>query len=100
MKRILRGRGHGKTYDCIKLCIEENAILVEPYQSCVAYAESLAKRNFNKEIQIISMNDFITNKLKGSSDLKFVFDDAEFCLQVIVGHKNSIIGLSLDMDDI
>lgn len=99
MKRILRERGHGKTYDCIKLCIEENAILVVPYQSSIKYAECLAKAHFDNEIQIISMNDFITNKLRGSSDLKFVFDDAEFCLQAIVGHKNKIIGLSLDMND-
>lgn len=96
MKKILRNRGHGKTYDCIKLCIEQNAILVVPCQAHVSYAVSMARREFGKTIQVVSMNDFVNKRLKGSKDLNFVFDDVEYCLQTLVGH-NKIIGLSMDM---
>ena len=98
MKKILRNRGHGKTYDCIKLCIEQNAILVVPYQSLASYVECMARREFGREIQVVTMNDFVNKRLKGSKDLNFVFDDVEYCLQTLVGH-NKIIGLSIDMGD-
>ena len=94
MKKILRERGHGKTYDCIKLCIENDAILVTPYP--LAYIEELAWREFGEQVRAIRFSEFI--KLKGLKNEKLVFDGAIDCLKYFT-QGNKIIGLSIEMGD-
>ena len=99
MRKILKNRGHGKTYDCVKMCIDNNAILVVPYRSLMKHAEWLARKEFNTEIRIVSFNDFITGKLKGCRNEKFVFDDIDWMIRNLIG-ANELIGLSMNMEDI
>lgn len=92
-KIILRTRGHGKTHDCIKLCIENNALLVTPYN--LKYVEEMAMRDFGQEVRAITFYDFI--HLKGMKNEKIVIDEAIACLkQLTMG--NELIGVSIEME--
>ena len=94
MKKILRRRGHGKTYDCIKLCIENDAILVTPYP--LKYVEEMARREFGKKIRVIRFSDFIT--IKEMKNEKIVIDGALDCLKYFI-QNNQLIGVAIDMED-
>lgn len=95
MKQILRINAHHKTADAIKLCIDNNAVLVTPFDP--DYIQSEAHKLYNTQIRIVQFRDFLTGRLKGCRDEKFVIDDVDECLRELVGH-NDLIGIALNME--
>ena len=57
MKQILRTRRNGKTFDLVKLAIENNAIVVTPYN--LKHIEEIALKHFGKEVRVITFSDFV-----------------------------------------
>ena len=95
MKQILRMRRHGKTYDCIKLCIDNDAILITPYST--GWIRDMARKEFGREINVVTMADFLSGKMSGRKYEKIVFDDVQECLHLLA-RGNEIIGLSMNIE--
>lgn len=99
MKQILRTRRHGKTYDCIKLCIDNNATLIVPHFNEINMVKDMAFAEFRADINVICMMDYVSKRNASLYfDEKVVFDDLERCLLSIIPNRNELIGYSLNME--
>ena len=95
MKQIFRTRGNSKTLDAIKICIDNDAVLVTPYD--VDHVVTLAWSKYNTKIRVIRFQDFLRGALKGCHNEKFVIDDADACLHQLV-QGNNLLAITMNVD--
>ena len=95
MRQILRTRRKGKTADAIRLCIQENAVLVTPFDP--HYIEDEALKLFHTTVRVVRFKDFLNNTLEGCHHEKFVIDNVEECLQQVI-KDNTLLALTMNIE--
>ena len=84
MKRIIRGRGHGKTYDLIKYAIENDCAVICMTQGACKHHMDMAEREFGKHINCYTLEDWKIYS-KGRKNKKYVVDEMELVMRSAVG---------------
>ena len=98
MKRIIRSRGYGKTWDLIDYAVENDAIIV-----CYSLAqgkaiEKMAEHYKGVKVETMSFQDVMDGKLRGSHR-KVVIDEMELTLRCVLNGKGAeVIGWNMSME--
>lgn len=98
MKRIIRSRGYGKTYDLIDYAVKNNAIIVCYTQAQGKAIEKMAERRNGVKVETMSFQDVMDGKLKGNHR-KVVVDEMELTLRCVLNSKGAeVIGWNMSME--
>lgn len=95
MKRIIRGRGHGKTYDLIKYAIENDCAIVCASYGQKKYIENMAKKHFNKEIRTYTLEEWRKDG-RHSKNNKCVVDEMELIMRWVLGGE--LVGWNMSIE--
>ena len=93
MKRIIRSRGYGKTWDLIDYADKNNAVIVCPNIAWAKGIEIIAREELGIEVETCSITDM--ERLRGQNK-KFVVEEIEGCMQTIL--RGNMIGWNMSME--
>lgn len=82
MKRIIRSRGMGKTWDLIDYAVKNDAIIVCPMRAHANHIRDVALEK-GKEVEVTTIDEMLGGELKGRRK-KMVFDELEMCMMIIL----------------
>lgn len=95
MKRIIRSRGNGKTYDLIKYSIENDCTIICATTKQCKSIEDMALKYFGTEVKtcpIYRWEDFSIGKV----NKKYTVDELEMVAQFFIGGE--MCGYSMSME--
>ena len=95
MKRIIRSRGYGKTYDLIKYALENDVSIVVGYQTDKRHHLEMGKRYFGKEPKVYTVEEW--NK-EGCHQVNedYVVDELEMVVRGFL--KGQMVGYNMSME--
>ena len=98
MKRIIRGRGYGKTWDLIDYAVKNDAIIVCYSRAQCEAIENMAEHYKGVKVETMSFRDVMDGKLRGSHR-KVVIDEMELALRCVFNSNGAdVIGWSMSME--
>lgn len=84
MVTINKNRGKGKTHDCVLACIVTNSIYVGFTSQECDRAKEIAKTEYGKEIEAITVDDYIYRNVRSDYfGRTFVIDELDLCMNKI-----------------
>lgn len=97
MKRIIRSRGYGKTWDLIDYAVKNDAIIVCYTQAQGKAIEKMAERKGVK-VETMSFQDVMDGKLRGNHR-KVVIEEMELTPRCVLNSKGAeVIGWNMSME--
>lgn len=96
MKRIIRSRGYGKTYDLIKYALENDVSIVTSTEASAEYIRDMSKRCFGKEVWVYSVAEWRKMVHHSTPFDDYVVDELELVARTLL--EGNMVGYSMSME--
>jgi predicted NodU family carbamoyl transferase len=96
MKRIIRSRGYGKTYDLIKYALENGASIITSTEVRAKHIRDMSKRYFGKEVWVYSATEWRKMVNHSTPFDDYVIDELETVAQTLL--EGNMIGWNMSME--
>ena len=98
MKKIIRSRGMGKTWDLIDYAVKNDAIIVCYTQAHCRAIEQIAEYHKGVKVETMSFQDVMDGKLRDNRR-KVVIEEMELTLRCVFNSKGAeVIGWNMSME--
>jgi len=95
MKRIIRSRGYGKTYDLIKYALKNDVAIVTCTEAHAKCIRDMSRRYFDKEVKVYSVSEWQKDGCHKEND-KYVVDEIELIVRSLL--KGHLVGYNMSME--
>lgn len=95
MKRIIRSRGYGKTYDLIKYALENGVSIITYSEASAERIRDMSKRCFGKEVWVYSATEWRKMVQHSTPFDDYVIDELELVVRTLLA--GNLVGYSMSM---
>lgn len=95
MKRIIRSRGYGKTYDLIKYALENDVSIVTYSVASAKHIKEMSIKYFGKEVKVYSLTEWQMDGCHQKNE-NYVIDEIELAVRWLL--KGHLVGYSMSME--
>ena len=95
MKRIIRSRGCGKTYDLIKYALDNDVSIVSYSVATAKSIKEMSIKYFGKEVRAYSVDEWQMDGCHQKNE-DYVIDEIELAVRWLL--KGHLIGYSMSME--
>lgn len=96
MKRIIRSRGYGKTYDLIKYALENDVSIITSTEASAKHIRDMSKRCFGKEVWVYSATEWRGMVHYSTPFDDYVVDELETVVQTLLA--GNMVGYNMSME--